>query len=460
MDETFFASITQSLLEKGTFSASIAPYVPDSKSLYLYGPAYFTLTAMSIKLFGFGMVQFRIVCLIFGLMLLPLLYKIFQWHFKDNSLAFYCTFLFMFDPVFNSSLHEGRMDTMAMFFVFAALYSWMCFFDLCNGRGHYHRLVLSGTLLAIAILTSPRVLFIALTFLCPLFFFYSKKASIKIYLSNMLFMAIFPVFSMMAWVLYAHGSFYSFLIYVTKYHAASHAFSPGFKQWIFPLNIPLICLTLFLLGLNLIKKTGKIQLFAYISLLSILIFHVFIKGGFYIIFVLPFYYLLFVEGVKKIFKNRLLNHFFIGGILIFNIVIFGARTYACFNDQPNYKVVATIFKNSIPKGSKIIGDEKFYYEAVKAGNDFESINISWQTTTGKRELYQRSTFEYDYVVCELNPSNAELNYYNTKSRFDTILAHHFPSPNPVIEVTQKNLKNIFSFNKKNRDFIVLKRKAE
>src|SRR3954469_703237 len=68
-DETYFASIALNLTHHGTFFPMIAYHAKVLKEDIAYGPVYFIFTGLSIKLFGFGIFQFRVINLLFGFLL-------------------------------------------------------------------------------------------------------------------------------------------------------------------------------------------------------------------------------------------------------------------------------------------------------------------------------------------------------------------------------------------------------
>ena len=86
-DDTFFASVADSLLRTGPFTLAVSPlWFP--RPVFLYGPTYFLLVAGFFAKFGFGVLQYRLTGLIAAFALLAVAFRILRREGYSSSSRF------------------------------------------------------------------------------------------------------------------------------------------------------------------------------------------------------------------------------------------------------------------------------------------------------------------------------------------------------------------------------------
>ncbi|MBI4945066.1 MAG: glycosyltransferase family 39 protein [Bacteroidetes bacterium] len=420
-DETFFASISRSYLELGLFQAKVAMVWSYAKNILAYGPVYFWLTSFSIKIFGFGIFQFRIVCLLFGFAMLFLFYRLLP--SQANKLIFLA--LFSLDTIVHSGMHSGRMDTMAVSFLLLCIY----FFLRSGDNKFYLNVLLSGLFAAAALLTTPRsgVFFIPLGLLMLYRFLHHRQ--IKYFIAGLIWLVL--IIALYAfWFAYAFGSLNNFLLYYKQVNSmiAVAFYIPKYQYPLIVLSIVAV-----LYGF-IVRRKEYFTEKNIISLLSILSFYAFIHDtGAYSIFIIPFYYLLIADGFasqKISFKNW--KVILVALLLAFNVGIFSIKSLVLFSDMNNRRpaIADQFVAVNIPPGEKVIGDELFYYSIIKAGSDFQYINL--YSTDEEREKYHREKYDYDYVIWSDRLEKTEpdlLKLYFRNSEFQKVGELTLPSNN-------------------------------
>jgi len=394
-DEVVFASISNEFASSGKLILKVAPYLAANEEITVYGPIYFFFTSTIIKLIGLGIFQFRIISLLFGFLCVVILYKYFKLFQINKKSIFLCLIIFLTDPIFNSSMHGGRMDTMALFFALCSIY---CFLINLLGKFHssYKLSFLSSLFAALAILTTPRVAFLLLPIFLFLIFYFLKYKKITVFISGIIWVVtIFLFYSI--WFLYAFDSFDSFL---RIYSNTAEAVKVGF--FIPKLEIPLIITTATVIIISIcyigIRFFSEINIF---SILIIILFYLLVDDtGAYSVYISPFYVFLIGNGMHtldQLKKNKLIN-IVSAFILTACISIFALKGYVIFSSyskrDPNN--IAEFISINIPKGSKIIGDEKFYYAALDNDCDFQFLE--WYKSDSYREKFQREVYQYDFLL--------------------------------------------------------------
>src|SRR5205085_7784542 len=99
--------------------------------------------------------------------------------------------------------------------------------------------------------------------------------------------------------------------------------------------------------------------------------------GLYSIFVIPFFYLLIFElatqiNVIKGYSKQILN-ILVMALLIFNISIAmlkGSVLLTIDYEPRKYEPINNFIKENIPAGSKVAGDELYYYAVVNRNSSF------------------------------------------------------------------------------------------
>jgi hypothetical protein len=389
-DEGVFFNIAHNLLNNGVLEFDFAPPdLPLSPKRYSYGPVYFWFTSISMALFGESPFGFRIVGLVFGVGLI-----ISTMHLVGARKLYLIFVLFLIDPLLISASHNGRMDTMAIFFVLVSLrYSPIDLNDKRNLRTAF-----AALLFAVALLISPRVYFLGLPYL---YFFTTQMFSGQkrnIFLKWLLF-GVVIVFLYFIWITASFGSVGKFIEFYTA--LLSKFDEVGF--YVPSFHFPFIALVAGVLGYVLWCDHSKLLSRPYVqySIMSILLFYMLIKDtGAYSILILPFYFIILHECLLLIVEKRKSKNFLTIVMIIMlgvNVGVFTVKNIVIWSTKDSRKIehVDRFVGENIPSGSKVIGDEMYFYSVV--GNDSKFQFMHLYLNDFDREEYQRIVFDYDYI---------------------------------------------------------------
>jgi 4-amino-4-deoxy-L-arabinose transferase-like glycosyltransferase len=118
-DDTFFASVADTLRRTGEFRLTVSPLWFD-KPVYLYGPTYFLLVAGVFTALGFGVRQYRLTGLLGACVLVVVAFRILRRVGVERRIALAACALMALDPIFLEILRVGRMDLLAVLFFLIA----------------------------------------------------------------------------------------------------------------------------------------------------------------------------------------------------------------------------------------------------------------------------------------------------------------------------------------------------
>lgn len=303
-DETYMADIGYNFWQTGKFTRDIVYDAHLQQEELIYGPVYFSICAAVFELFGFGIMQYRSIAFISGLITLGLTLYLFLKYLnpiQTKAWGYALTVLMALDPFFQRCLHEGRMDFTALVFI------------LCGGVSFMHLLekkklryaLLMGISLGLALLTTPRVLFFFVGFAPALLFLLTKNAFLR---KGLMIAAIIITLLYIPWVLYAYGSLPDWYSYYQERLGYTRIENPGF--YIPKQSMPLIGLTAIAIGLAIYRQ--GISWLAHplyaIAIGCILSFYLLVTdAGPYSVFILPFYYWLFIGSLSKVISMPSLN---------------------------------------------------------------------------------------------------------------------------------------------------------
>jgi 4-amino-4-deoxy-L-arabinose transferase-like glycosyltransferase len=414
-DETYFASISLNFMERGTFVPQVAYHAREGREALTYGPVYFFLTGLSQKLFGLGILQFRIVNLLFGLLCILASLRILG--LKElgfSSILF--LIVFSLDPFFNLSMHEGRMDLTALFFALLSLY-----FVLKNeGRTIFY----SAISASLALMTTPRSAIIIIGVIMILVMNAYKDDKYKSLIQwAATFIALYAL-----WLFYAFGGPLQYLDYYkalqNNENQVNHDFLGG-RFYIPKQEYVLIAAAIFSIVFNLIKKKIDFpDMLSSVSIAVILLFYVIVLDwGPYSALIIPFYYILIFnkDEFNWSFSNPRLYILMI--LLVHNISYFTIKSAHVISsmEQRDPDVADKFIADHIPAGSKVVGDALYFYSVKKSGSDYQFFDKYASLET--REQRHREDYNYDYIIItdqslRLEPEAVAL--YLGNSRFKKI----------------------------------------
>ncbi len=404
-DEVFFTSVTNSFLTRGDFYLDVSPLFND-KEVLTYGPVYFVLTSIPIKIFGWGIFQFRIVNFLFSIGSVIIAAKILKNYNINNFKVLLFVVIYILDTMFSINSHSGRMDGVAVFFVLCTI------FILLKENIRYKDYFIAGLFSILAALTTPRSLFFLVPILLISFIPFIFKIRENKNLLKILFFSITPIIIITFWILIKFGSISNLFDFYfvgdnpnfgNKSTVSSFlAFKPYVKKFEYHILITSIVLTIS----TLIYKKFKVNKIIWISASNILLFYLFILDtGMYSIFIIPFIYLLIFISLDNLKVKPLISNIIIISIFILNLSVFMIKNSSVIYDfkyrQTNY--VDTSIKYSIPPNSKIIGNDIYFYSALKNKCIFQTIDRG--LSINERIDYHLNNFDFEYLI--INTSNNE-----------------------------------------------------
>jgi hypothetical protein len=426
-DETFFNSITLDFIQNNTFFLTSCPLFLNGQEVIYYGPIFFLINSWIIELFGNNPFQGRLLGLLAGIILIIVIHIHFSKKKLPNAFLYYLIIIaFIHDPFFNSSLHKGRNDTIALLFYFLAVFILL---NIKSEKIAFTKHLLSGALFAFSILTTIRlVVFILPIFIIFLIKAYYNKKLRKVYLQRIFIWLSIMLLIFSFWVYYAFGNYNNFLIYFVTLaqhlpaHLVGNLFVP-YEVVILLLCTAVVCFSILYNDIKILTNTS----FAF-SLAYLATFYIFIGDvGPYSILVIPIFYFLIIEltsyGHLKYKKNKFI-YLSIFSLLIFNLTWFYIKAVAITvnNSSRNYSTVTNFIKLHIPPNSKVIGDEMYYYAIINNNCKFQYINLHINDVR-KIEKYRRTVFEYEFLVLSNRLANSNpnlLKLYTDNQRLEVV----------------------------------------
>jgi 4-amino-4-deoxy-L-arabinose transferase-like glycosyltransferase len=389
-DETYFASISLDFIQHGTFVPQVAYHAREGREALTYGPVYFFLTGLSQKLFGLGILQFRIVNLLFGFLCILVSLKI----IGSKELGFTAILflgIFALDPFFNLCMHEGRMDLTALFFALLSLY-----FVLKDGGKHIFYSAISASF---ALMTTPRSAIVIFGVVMILLMNAYKDNKYKPLVQwSFTLLALYAL-----WLFYAFGDPLQYLDYYkalqNNENQVNHDFLGG-RFYIPRQEYVLISVAVFSVVFNFIKKKIDFpDLLSSVSIAVILLFYVIVLDwGPYSALIIPFYYILIFnkDEFTWSFSNPKLYMLMI--LLTHNVSYFTIKSAHIISSmqQRDPALADKFVTGHIPAGSKVVGDALYFYAVKKSGSDYQFFDK--YASLEIREQRHREDYNYDYII--------------------------------------------------------------
>ncbi|MES2621167.1 MAG: hypothetical protein V4615_09965 [Bacteroidota bacterium] len=437
VDETFFASVSRDLLQRGKFFPFIAPINLQFNECFTYGPVYFLLQAFLFKCFSFSSYVARLAGFIAGLFMCFALYKTFTLDKKEsNLLAWLLIGGVLFDFSVFESFHSGRMETLALAFVFGYIYFILKNEKVLSSKTLYFNAMLYSFFAVLATLTTPRASILLVAPGMILLYRLIKERRIERFVELIILSSIFMVV-IVGWIYYAFGTLHSMIEY---YRMVNQPFDflKGFAfNTILVYQYPVILLSLLaVVATIIICKRKFFSPINFISLVSIFLFYILVNMYRpYGIYVMVYFYLLFAQCIYMIQKanpDRVtlivssMALYGLVGIMVLTTVVKAGYIIDSYSERKSDSIDSFISKN-IPKGSKVIGDEVYYFSVLKAGSDFQYIK--WGDSDQNREKYQRVEYDYDYILMSdvlLKMSPQIFSVYQKNA--DLIIINRFNAP--------------------------------
>ena len=383
-DEVCMASESLSFFETGKLNLTANPYFFTGEVLH-YGPVYFLATALSFKFFGFGIFQYRLVAWISALIIIYLL--AFRKSILTRETIFLFVLLLMSDMTFLKSSHSGRMETLAIVFSVA---TYLIIFQ--SKSYSILKFALIGLFSALAVLVTPRSGFLLVpVFIQLIILLFNKKLSVAYILS----MAMSSAIPVLLWFGHAYDfSLDAFINEIKEIQSVGSGFA-GTHFRISAVQAHLVLATLVILAIDAVKnKFGFVKKYWYFFS-GIVLFYLLVKDfGPYSVYIIWIFYVLIMLWVGTN-KKRL----YLPIILLF--INFGFMSLKYFTVLSTYEYrnmsFATVeIAKSIPEGSLVVGDMRYFYSVHLNGSTFRYNEEDYSIE--KFEKLQRENDDYDYLI--------------------------------------------------------------
>jgi hypothetical protein len=415
-DDTFFASIADTLRRTGEFRLTVSPLWFE-KPVYLYGPTYFLLVSGVFTTLGFGVLQYRLTGLLGAFALLAVAFRILRRAGVERPVALAACALMALDPIFLEILRVGRMDLLAILF-FLIAYLLLMDSRPVAGRAGILYSAASGAFASLGLLTTPRPGYVLIPMgLILLYRCYTGPTGSRV--AQLVSWAAGFAPLCVGWIAYAFGGIAPLLAYFSEFtgtYAGSGLTTPTIQK-------PLVAVLLFFTLLKLIKEPGAfLDEFVLFVGLGIALFFLLVKntapfGGGYTILVIPFEYM----GLAWLISNcpplsvplsrRSLQRLALAPLFLLNGGFFLAIVASDVLLWPSLDPTeaATLISERIPPGSRVIGDDKFYFLVREAGSDFQYLERGG--TLAERVKYHRDTYDFEYLITALDEKSDTLSAY-------------------------------------------------
>ena len=416
-DDTFFASVADTLNRTGEYKLTAAPLWLD-KPVYLYGPVYFVVLGNIFQQFGIGVTQTRVPGLLCGLGLVLVAYGILRRAQVRQPLAAITCAAMALDPTFHQNSHSGRMDSMATFFILLGFYC------LVRGGDGTRRSTIawtaaSATFASLGILTTPRPGYLLIPMGLILLVRWARRRDLVSGAAAVVWGSVILLF-LAAWVLYAFGSIPALLKYYADFSEDYTSGGFGVRALHAPLLVPL---GLLIVAALLIQPGILLYDIPFFTVMGIVEFYLFVKdkgafGGLYSFFIIPLTYLALGyllarlrEATADALAMRWVQYAVFAFLFLFNGAIFAARTTLEVLQWEARSPAATdaTVRALIPPGSKVVGDDKFYFAVRKADSDFQYLQRGG--TPEERARYHANDYGFQYLITAESDTSDDLQAY-------------------------------------------------
>ena len=402
-DETFFASIADSLVRTGELHLDISPlWLPGN--VYLYGPVHFLTVGSLFELFGIGIVQNRLPGLLFGFALLGVTLLILRHEKVRNSIALTTCALLALDPTFHQAVHSGRNDSTALCFLLLGFFFLLKGRD-AEGRAGIYWCAGSGFVSALGVLTTPRpgyaLMPMGLILLARWCRRRNSRAALAAVAWGVAFACLYGI-----WILYAFGGIGAMLRYYADF---AETYTGGSRIRL--VHAPLLFMVSVLFVTTLVRAPRR--LFSELTVfatLGVVGFYVFVKsasnfGALYAFLMIPFAYLALGGLMSECSRldidaraGRLLRYGAFGALFLVNGSAFAARGALELAEWQRRDPTAAdgVIREVVPSGARVVGDDQFYFAVKRSGSDFQYIERGG--TLSERVAYHRDVFRFDYLI--------------------------------------------------------------
>ncbi|MGB0521558.1 MAG: ArnT family glycosyltransferase [Flammeovirgaceae bacterium] len=295
-DETYMASIANEFIETGKLFPRVAQVRQMDQEL-IYGPVYFAITGSFIKLFGLSLVPFRLTTFLSGLLVIGMATQLLKSLISNRKSVGLFAIALSLDPFLTRSMHEGRMDLLALFFVLTASHYFIQFFQ----TKHVQSVIWAAVFSLLALLTTPRTGFFFTAWLGIWIYWLIKNPAHVLKPALYCLGIVLTGYSL--WVWYAFGNYAAFFSYYEQYLMFTRlnlAETSIMKQQYLLIFLGFISTSV---GVIRFRQT-YFQMTICIALLSILCFYAMVfDQGPYAVFIVPSYYLIIFATMSRLMDS-------------------------------------------------------------------------------------------------------------------------------------------------------------
>ena len=345
-DEIYFVDLSISLVQQNGLINTILP-IDNPPFVYIYGPIYFYIQALLIKIFGLKIFLFRFVNFISSIGILWILHR----YFRVNKLLI---ILLALSPLFIQNAHSGRMDLLATFF---ALAGYIPFVN--KNEINWQRIFLTSSFFLLAFLTSPRVgfLFPGLYILLLSEFKFDSKNIFRI-----LIPPIAVISGLIGWSVITTGNLLGAYLPIFQSNIAQSSDMHMGVSFIRGHLDDLISILFVFFGVAYYFKSRNQIVLS--MLVNYILFSVFVKEvGPYGAMVLPF----LVIGLAQInFNYKYFKYSIFATAALFMFIFLGKGIFLITAiPERNYTLVDNFIKTNIPAGERVCSTNEYYYGLLK-----------------------------------------------------------------------------------------------
>lgn len=435
IDETYMAELTFNLLNGNGFQTQAAYFAHEGQPIYLYGPTYFLLTLLPVKLGGLDPFWFRLTNYIayFGVILLFLQYFIKRGLPKWTYLLPILLFL---DPSAFENAVSGRMEAVCLFFAVLAYFQYISI----DKKSTYTKYLWIGLFIILSYLTTPR----AVLLFIPLGFLVIRDLIIKKNFSHFTALLLAFISPLAIWIFFIVGSIDEFIGQYTNgtnFHSGDKTAVEAYLMGGFKLNAYKIVLYSILIVSYFIPKTlnPKEKVLNYSFSFVAFLFLFLVKDvGSYFAYVSPLItFIIFLNFQNSTFK---FSHLTLIGLTSFNILIFGLKlSYNLINDNKTYDHIVSMVDQHIPEETRVITNYEFYYPLRKKSLDLYYLQFGKDPES--RIQYYIDNVNPEYILTTKGEVKMELfnkDYtYKIIAEYPNVPTHHW------IEAFYYKLGNFF-----------------
>jgi len=398
-DEVSFAIITRNLQDG---HGLLWPEVYGSTEVLLYGPVYFWIQNQITGLLGWGPFQFRILNFVsaIGLLTLIIFYanQLLRYHKDRFILIGILALLIVTDIVFIQNMHSGRMDLFSVFVFFAGFHFWI---KSKESTFNYAIIVISGLLMAVSLLITPRVVFCFSMLIGYFLFEVFDKGFFRI-IKFYLIIAAIVIGTYLVWIYFKFNSLSEFVNYYLNDKVINdHIGSFSLIRYNHQIPIYFLIAISFILSLKYFRLKLHLSLLKVIFSMCLLILTYLLlveEVGPYIAMIMPFLYLMSILGYA-INNNKYISGIYISLFVMVVIINIGSFIFkfgviaATWSDRnPSQQKIIEL----LPRGANVAADFKYYYLLINNGNNFTSIRTRLELD--KVAEYHLNNFKTEYVV--------------------------------------------------------------